>query len=425
MSGPVHALHSPRRFMHAFSILRRCGLLAVFLAPLPALAQVWSEGPALTRPRADAAVAVLGGQLYVIGGRSMAGYPLGSVERFDPATGAWTSVEELREERYAAAAAALGNRIVLAGGREDGGVTDDVEEYVPGEDDWESFQSLARARQGHGAVVLSGRLYVLGGASGGGALLASCELYDAADDDWEIYLPWALDPARASFGVAEHEGAAYLVGGFGLVGPLTTVQRYVAGAGASDLAPMPTARGGLALASTGTHLYAIGGRTASNEVVGTVERYDLAQDTWEAVASLNTPRTGAVAAYLDGNLYVAGGFDAFGNALASVEVFAVSVDAEEGAAPQASALEAAYPNPFAERTQLTVHTDVPGPAAVRVFDVRGREVAVLHDGPLAAGTHTLTWDGRSADGRRLAAGVYLVRLAGPAGAVTARLTLLR
>lgn len=422
----MHALHSPRRFMRSSPISLRCGLLAALLfAALPALAQEWSEGPPLDRARADAAVAVLGDRLYVIGGRNTAGYPLGSVERFDPTTGSWTFVEELRDERYAAAAVPFGNRIVLSGGREDGGVTDDVEEYVPGEDDWESFQSLERAREGHGAVVLGGRLYVLGGAAGGGALLSSCELYDAGGDDWEIYPQWTLDPARASFGIAEHDGAAYLAGGFSLVGPIATVQRYVVGVGATALAPMPTARGGLALASTGTHLYAIGGRTAANEVVGTVERYDLAEDTWATVASLNTPREGAVAAYLDGKLYVAGGLDAFGNALGSVEVFAVSVDAEEEAAPQAFVLEAAHPNPFAAQTRLTVRADAPGPVSVRVYDVQGREVAALLDGPLPAGVHHVEWDGRSSEGRRLAAGVYVVRLAGPGGTASTRLTLIR
>lgn len=421
----MHALHSPRRFMRLLPTCLPCGLLAALFVVSPVHAQDWTEGPPLSQARADAAVAVLGDRLYVIGGQNTAGSPRGSVERFDPLLGDWSFVEELRDERYAAAAAPFNGRIVLTGGREDGGVTDDVEEYVPSEDDWESFQSLERAREGHGVVVLGGRMYVLGGATGSGALLSSCELYDAGDDDWDIYPYWTLDPARASFGVAEYGGAAYLVGGFSLVGPVATVQRYVVGAGATTLAPMPTARGALALASTGEYLYAIGGRTASNEVVGTVERYDLDQDTWTTVASLKTPREGAVAAYLDGKLYVAGGFDAFGNALSSVEVFTGSVDAEDEAAPSAFALEAAHPNPFVERTRLTVRADVPGPVSVRVYDVQGREVAALLDGPLAAGTHTLTWDGRAADGRRLAAGVYFVRLTGAGGSDTTSLTVLR
>jgi hypothetical protein len=420
----MHALHSPRRFMRFTAHALGCGLLAVLLGSSPAHAQAWSEGPPLARARADAAAAVLGDRLYVIGGRNTAGQLLGSVERFDPSLEAWVAVEELRDERYAAAAVAFGNRIVLTGGREDGGVTADVEEYVPAEDDWESFRSLERAREGHGAVVLGGEMYVVGGADGNGTLLTSSERYDAADDDWEPFPGWTLDPARAAFGTAEAGGAAYIAGGFTLVGPTAAVQRYTPGGGTAPLAPMPTARGGLALVAADGHLYAIGGRTASG-VVGTVERYDLAAGTWEPAAALGTPREGAAAAYLDGRIYVAGGFDSFGNALATVEVFAVAVASEPAPPAPALALAAAYPNPFAERTTLTVHAASPGPVSVRVYDVRGREVAVLLERVLPAGSHRVEWDGRAADGRRLGAGLYLVRVLGAGTAHTAALTLLR
>jgi hypothetical protein len=56
-----------------------------------------------------------------------------------------------------------------------------------------------------------------------------------------------------------------------------------------------------------------------------------------------------------------------------------------------------------------------------VYDVLGRRVAVLHDGPLAAErTERLAL---SAQG--LASGVYLVRVAGEAFTATRRLTVVR
>ena len=403
-----------------------CSVFAIGFAAPPAQAQEWTEGPPMSVARYDAAVAVLGGRLYVIGGRNTAGAALGTVERFDPENGQWTTVEELREERYDAAAVAYQGRIVLMGGREDdGAVTEDVEEYVPSEDDWESFQSLGQAREGLGAVVLGGRMYALGGAAPGGALLTTCEYYDAAGDRWYAYSAWALDPPRASFGIVEEGGAAYVAGGFGQFGPLGLFERYTVAHGAVVLDPMPTARGNLALVSDGAALYAIGGRDPNDAVLATVERYDLATGTWTTLAPLNTPREGAVAAYLGGKLYVAGGRDPAGNALRSVEVFEASVDAEPPAMPGAFTLEPAYPNPFSTRTTLTIHTDTPGPLRLAVYDVRGRRVATLLDGPLAAGTHRVTWDGTADDGRALGNGLYLVRALGAEGPVTTRLTLLR
>jgi len=50
-------------------------------------------------------------------------------------------------------------------------------------------------------------------------------------------------------------------------------------------------------------------------------------------------------------------------------------------------------------------------ARLNVHDVAGRRVRTLIAGPLAAGTHTFTWDRRDALGRRVASGVYFVTLA--------------
>ena len=70
----------------------------------------------------------------------------------------------------------------------------------------------------------------------------------------------------------------------------------------------------------------------------------------------------------------------------------------------------AAPNPFNPRTEVALAVARGGPARVEVFDTRGRRVAVLHDGSLAAGEHRLAWDGRDQAGQPAAAGVYLVRL---------------
>jgi flagellar hook assembly protein FlgD len=80
--------------------------------------------------------------------------------------------------------------------------------------------------------------------------------------------------------------------------------------------------------------------------------------------------------------------------------------------PDAPRLTSAYPNPFNPRIAFTL--DVPTAAAVRlaVHDLRGRLVAILHDGTLSAGPHTLSWDGRSDSGSPLASGVYLATLEG-------------
>ena len=54
---------------------------------------------------------------------------------------------------------------------------------------------------------------------------------------------------------------------------------------------------------------------------------------------------------------------------------------------------------------------------VEVIDLLGTRVALLHDGPLAAGQHPFRWRGVNDRGERARAGVYIVKL--QSGAVTA------
>ncbi len=86
---------------------------------------------------------------------------------------------------------------------------------------------------------------------------------------------------------------------------------------------------------------------------------------------------------------------------------AVPVSTEPAGPPIAGALtlEPAAPNPFAARTLLAFHVPQAGPVRLAVYDVLGREVAVLVDGDVAAGRHSVPFDAAG-----LASGLYLGRL---------------
>jgi hypothetical protein len=71
---------------------------------------------------------------------------------------------------------------------------------------------------------------------------------------------------------------------------------------------------------------------------------------------------------------------------------------------------ALYPNPFNPGTRVSFELPAAGHVFLRVFDARGRSVAVLHDGFSAAGLRQFDWDGRDDSGRVQPGGVYLFRL---------------
>jgi hypothetical protein len=77
----------------------------------------------------------------------------------------------------------------------------------------------------------------------------------------------------------------------------------------------------------------------------------------------------------------------------------------ESELPQQIALHQNHPNPFNPST--TIRFDLPkmSPVHVAVFDVTGRQVAVLATGTMPAGEHQLNWDASG-----MASGLYIYRL---------------
>ena len=85
--------------------------------------------------------------------------------------------------------------------------------------------------------------------------------------------------------------------------------------------------------------------------------------------------------------------------------------AVEQATPSAFVLGANYPNPFNPAT--TIPLSVPDGAAtvdVAIYNLLGQLVRQVWSGPLAAGEHRLTWDGRDGQGQPVASGAYLYQL---------------
>jgi hypothetical protein len=85
----------------------------------------------------------------------------------------------------------------------------------------------------------------------------------------------------------------------------------------------------------------------------------------------------------------------------------------------------AYPNPFNPRVTVAFRLAVAGSARLELFDLAGRQVATLWDGPAPAGITTVTWNGQDRAGRALASGAYVARLDAGATSRAQTLTLVR
>ena len=92
-----------------------------------------------------------------------------------------------------------------------------------------------------------------------------------------------------------------------------------------------------------------------------------------------------------------------------------------------AALELAAPSPNPARSLAHLGFTLPraGTADLAVHDVQGRLVRTLAGGPREAGQYAIGWDLRDDGGRRVAPGLYLVRLVDATGARTRRVVVLQ
>ncbi len=84
--------------------------------------------------------------------------------------------------------------------------------------------------------------------------------------------------------------------------------------------------------------------------------------------------------------------------------FGISTAVESEEAPEAVAVEPAYPNPFFQSTTLTYTLPRAAEVRVEVFDVLGRRVQILADGFQSAGAHRVAFDAGD-----LPSGLYVIR----------------
>jgi hypothetical protein len=94
--------------------------------------------------------------------------------------------------------------------------------------------------------------------------------------------------------------------------------------------------------------------------------------------------------------------------------------------PRTYGLYPNVPNPFNPSTSIRYDVPTGGRAVtLRVYNVSGKLIRTLVDGPQAAGQKTVAWNGRDDRGRSVASGVYFYRLQAPGYKKTLKMILIQ
>jgi len=297
--------------------------------------EAWRSLAPVRTPRQEVGVAELGGRVYVIGGILAGGAATGIVERYDPLLDAWEPIASLPRRLHHIGAAALDGRVYALGGL-DGGF-DGVNacfRYDPEADAWEDIAPLPTRRGAMGVAVLGGRILAAGGQRTNATVREFAAFTPGpGGGSWET-LP-DMPTARNHLAAGAALGFFFSISGRG-AGLRAEVERYDPVLRVwSAVAPIPTPRGGIALAAIGRRLYVFGGegnRAVPSGVFPQTEMYDADLDRWLNRLDMSIPRHGIGAVALGGAIFIPGGSE--------VEGFGVSA-ANTAYAPPAEDLDPA------------------------------------------------------------------------------------
>ena len=191
---------------------------------------------------------------------------------------------------------------------------------------WVKLAAFPEAAEELLGVSAGGKLHVFCGLAPGWKPIGMVYEYDPASDKWTKKKPMALASHHVSF--TELNGKIYAFGGF--VPPASGPPAWVPINNAWEydpvadtwkaLAPMPTKRGSPVAVTVGNRIYVIGGASTPpntevaavhpaqpHVVLGTVEEYDPATNTWRERRPMPTPRNHTTAGVVNNKVYVIGG----------------------------------------------------------------------------------------------------------------------
>ena len=228
-------------------------------------ANVWTSLAAKPTAVTEAGGAILGGHIYVPGGRNAQGQPVATTEVYWVERNQWTAAGTLPRPLSAYALASFEGKLYLFGGWDGSQYRDEILRYDPEADRWQETGRLPFPWGHAGAIVVGNRILLIGGANEEGPLDVTLEYSPA-----QVTVQYTQPLSGISLGhvqttilldylyvLAEPDGAA--APRLWQWNVRTTVWQEIE-PGPAGLYP------GVALAGMGTNLFLVGGENGEKPV---------------------------------------------------------------------------------------------------------------------------------------------------------------
>ena len=377
----------------------------------------------------------LNDKIYMIGGNPAgnAGTYLTDCQEYDPSTnpGTWATKAPMTTPRGWLPGSFCRGNIYMIGGHDNTGAAIAVNEcYDPVGDAWST--KTPRPRIGLAASEAVWRdtlIYVLGGndASSG---FANVDIYDPANDAWTVGT--ALPMACFMGSAAIIDDTIYVVQGYsgsacwpnlykGVINESDPTQiTWTAG----PVPPEPIFNG--ATVVLGGEVYWLGGFINAATVTNHVWKYTPSTDAITAVLP-NYPATLArlnfmVARPVSGELYVFAG-DMSGDWAAPNQRYCrimLLTGVQEPQVTLRSSIDNVAPTLGRNHVRISFTVARRGNVSLGVYDAAGSLVRTLVNGTVDRGSQSVTWDGTTNNGRRVANGSYFYRLTADGRSVSSK-----
>ncbi|WUH89715.1 carboxypeptidase regulatory-like domain-containing protein [Streptomyces sp. NBC_00433] len=262
----------------------------------------WQPAADLPGPVIDGLAESYQGKLYAgLGGNGVG--PSRKLMRYDPETGAWSTLASAQDTRTYPAHGFIGGKLYVTGGFGTSHQADPtLEVYDPATDTWTRGASMPTPLATAASTVLDGKLYVIGGCSSDYSCgeNSTVSVYDPSTDSWSSAANYPVPVAAGA--CAGIENRIYCAGGTanpavpGGTYDLSSAYSYDPVTDRwSKLPDMPHAVWRSAYTSADGLLLISGGQS-KDAVLDSALAFDPRTSTWSSLPRMSQARTGAAGA---------------------------------------------------------------------------------------------------------------------------------